>query len=255
MRECIFATSLAVCAAALHGQSTCPAEPDWNYVVCSMHEAIEELDRDGFDLTFAGKYGHTAYEYIVTAGQGAVRIRLQSVHNDRDLVAYGLAAVWAAQPLVLRRSTMLLTLGDDPDAPLLTECEYMLCDSSYEIEPHNQRFEQLSVDWLVKVADELVTGAMCEVIDMRGEFQGSGRFSNREDWRRVVDADNDYVSETAKLGRDLDFVESCAAHVLSGVGGDRLTDAHRAHIERTMPNRSAYFDKLFATWNGLIDFD
>ncbi len=253
MRKRILASSLTLCAAVLHAQSyTCPDEPTWSAISCSMHEAIQPTDWDGFDLTFVLERAQYR-DYMVTSGPSAVRLRIYHHFDDPDWVAKQLAKAWAGQPRVLRRSAMPFLIGIDYAGPVYWD--YTDTPEARHIVEYPAEYVHEYASTLDWAFEEILTHEMCHVIDKQGELQGSGRFSNREGWRRAVGADNDYVSEYARSGGNVeDFAESCAAHILLGMG-TRLTDAHRDHIEDTMPNRSAYFAKLFTAWSDLIRFD
>lgn len=253
MRKYILASSLALWSTVAYAQSyTCPDEPTWAAIPCSMHEAIQPTDWDGFDLTFVLERQEYR-DYMVTSGPSAVRLRIYHRFDDPDWVAKQLAKAWAGQPRVLRRSAMPFLIGIDRAGPIYWD--YTDTPEARHIVEYPAEYVHEYADTLDWAFEELLTHEMCHVIDKQGELQGSGRFSSREDWRRAMAMDKAYVSQYARSGGVVeDFAESCAAHVLLGVG-TRLTDAHRSHIEDAIPNRLAYFAKLFTAWSDQIRFD
>lgn len=168
--------TFALIAASAHGQSyTCPDEPTWAAVPCSMHEAIQPTDWEGRDLTLVYTKPGGRRAYVVTAGSSTARF-----------------------------------------------------------------------DWSF---EELLTHELCHVIDSRSDLR------NAQGWLDAVEADGDArVTDYAENNEAEDFAESCAAHILLGVG-HRLTDAHREHVEGRIPNRLAYLDTLFPRWSDELAVD
>ena len=238
--------SLLLIVGSVSAQSyTCPDQPNWDAVACSMHLAITAEDGGGFYVT-PGLTRAVYREYTVTAGASTVTLHIYNHFLDSDRVARQVAKAWAAQPAVLRRSVMPLILSVDIGAGDAAVFWDMTDQSpqSYVIE-YPAAYVHEYADTLDWSFEEMLTHEMCHVIDRK-----LGQLSDFADWQNAVIRDNGFVTDYARSSTREDFAESCAAHILLAIG-DRLTAEHRGHVLRTMQYRSAYFDRLFSLRSGL----
>lgn len=243
---------LAVSLAAFAQPYTCPRTPSWNAVGCSMYAARQPTDTvASHDLTFV--YETARYHYFeATAGATAMRMHVYKHFEDPHWVANRVAHAWAGLPEVLRRSSMPLLIGIDSDGPIFWD-HYIEDGGSLIVEyPASWVHEDdETLDWAF---EELLVHELCHAIDFKAEALAGERLSDTSHWQRAVRRDKGHVSDYAKTNSKEDFAESCAAHILLGLGTG-LRQEHRDHIEATMGNRSAFLSFLFSPWQPLVRFD
>jgi len=249
-KRTLFGTLIVWSTAIAVADYTCPEDPDWRAVPCSMHEAIRPTDWDGFDLTFVADVPSSERydpyrDYVVVSGPTSARLRVYDHFENPDWVAKRLAKAWAGQPAVLRRSAMPLLLSVDFSGPVYWDYTGKVEGFHIVEYPYTYVHEEArTLDWSF---EELLTHELCHVVDRKGGYR------DEDSWREAVDADGGHVTDYAASSVGEDFAESCAAYVLTGIG-ERLTETHRAHVRDTMPARSAWFDGLFGRWVDLIEW-
>lgn len=214
-----------------------------------MHRAIQAGDGGSFHLTFVLE--RTNYrDYIVVKGASTTRLRIYHHFKRPDLVAEWLADAWSAQPPQLRRSVMPFLIAIDQYGPVYSN--YTDTPEARHITEFPATYVHEDVPTLDWSFEELLTHEMCHVIDKKAE-QAGGRFSDSAGWRAAVAEDGSYITDYARRSSKEDFAESCAAFLLERIG-KRLTDVHRSHLQKTIPNRLAYIAGIFTPDNDLVAF-
>ncbi len=218
----------------------CPAEPTWNAVPCSMHAALQPENGLEYSLTHVLSWrGGEREVYIAVSGESAVTIHIWPHFADDDWVARRVAAAWASQPAILRRSVMPLIVAIDSGlsgGPVYWDYRETV-EAAHVVDfPADYVHEDAgTLDWAF---EELLTHELCHALD------GVHGLREREGWKDAARSDGSYVSDYARSSAEEDFAESCAAYVLLRTS-PRLDDRHRRHVEDTMPKRMEWLGELF----------
>lgn len=251
-----------------------------------FHYALQPNDRtNGFELVMDDRRnerdGNDWTVFYVYSHRSTARIIFEkNIASDDRWFAEQFAHAWAVQPDVVRETVHHVDLRILPETVLVQAPSFSWLDVNTEHDNYYGNARQRSKTVFFPISmweldfrtpdnidyhairpgfEEVMTHEMCHALDYELRINNTCSLTEALLWRDAREKDDAYITNYARDEPPRvseDFAETCAAYILTRYS-KRLPPSVKQYMDNVIPEKVAFFDKLFntASITGVLDAD